>query len=55
MAMFLCYHLVGMFSFTETKAAEYAATMLNKSEQTVRRWRNAVVRNDGIMPESKHG
>ena len=23
-AMLLCYHLVGMFSFTETKAAEYA-------------------------------
>ena len=54
-AMFLCYHLVSMFSFTETKAAEYAATMLNKNERTVRRWRNAVVSNDGVMPESKHG
>ena len=31
-AMFLCYHLVGMFSF---KAAEYAATILNKNERTV--------------------
>ena len=27
-AMFLCFHLVTLFSFTETKAAEYAATML---------------------------
>ena len=54
-AMFLCYHLVGMFSFTETKSAEYAAKMLNKGERTVRRWRNEVVRNNGVMPESKHG
>ena len=54
-ALFLFHHLVGMFSFTETKAAEYDATMLNKNERTVRRWRNAVVRNDGVMPESKHG
>ena len=29
--------------------------MLNKNERTVRRWRNAVVRNDVVMPESKHG
>ena len=34
-AMFLCFHLVSTFSFTETKAAEYAATMLNKNERTV--------------------
>lgn len=32
-AMFSCYHLVSTFSFTETKAAEYAATILNKSDQ----------------------
>ena len=50
-AMFLCYHLASTFSFTETKAAECAANMLNKGE----RWRNAVVRNGGVMPESKHG
>ena len=28
----MCYHLVSTFSFTETKAAEYAATMLKKNE-----------------------
>ena len=50
-----CYHLLSMFSFTDTKAAEYAATMLNKNEGTVQRWRNAVVWNDGVMLESKHG
>ena len=53
--MFLCYHLVSTFSFTETKAAEYAAEMLNKGERTVQRWRNEVVRHDRVMPEWKHG
>ena len=53
-AMFLCYHLVSMFSFTETKAAEYAAQMLNKSDRTVRRWRSSLIENDGVFPESKH-
>ena len=42
-AMFLCYHLVSMFSFTETKAAEYAALMLNKSDRTVQRWRSGLI------------
>ena len=32
-AMFLCYHLVSMFSFTETKAAEYAALMTKAIER----------------------
>ena len=54
-AMFLCYHLVGLFSFTDTKAAEYAALMLGKSDRTVRRWRSGVVENDGVSPVSEHG
>jgi len=54
-AMFLCFHLVTLFSFTETKAAEYAATMLKKSDRTVRRWRSALIDNDGEMPECEHG
>ena len=29
-SLFLCYQLVHMFSFTETKAAEYAAAMVKK-------------------------
>ena len=44
-----------MFSFTETKAAEYAAQMINRSDRTVRRWRSSVIDNDGVLPESKHG
>lgn len=44
-----------MFSFTETKAAENAASMLKKSDRTVRRWRSGVIDNDGILPESRQG
>ena len=36
-AMFLCYNLVSMFSFTETKASQSAATMLKKNVRSVRR------------------
>ena len=43
-----------MFSFTETKAAEYAASMV-KSERTMRRWRSGFIDNDGVLPESQHG
>ena len=54
-AMFLCFQLVKQFEFTETKAAEYTAAMLNKGERTVRRWRSALVENDGVLPESEQG
>ena len=43
------------FSFTETKAAECAASMVKKSDQTVRRWRSASINNDGVLPESEQG
>ena len=55
MAMFLCFQLVKLFGFTETKAAEYTATMINKSERTVRRWRSGLIENDGVLPESQQG
>ena len=35
-SLFLCYHFVHAFSFTETKAAEYVASMMKKSDRTVR-------------------
>ena len=41
------------FSFTETKAAEYAASMMKKSDWTVRRWRSALIDNEGA--EIFHG
>ena len=54
-SLFLCYHFVHAFSFTETKAAEYAASMMKKSDRTVRRWRSALIDNDGVLPESEQG
>ena len=53
--LFLFYHFVHAFSFTKTKAAEYAASMMKKSDQTVRRWRSALIDNDGVLPESEQG
>ena len=55
LALFLSYQLVHMFSFTETNAAEYSAAMVQKSERIVRRWRSAVIQNDGVLPESQQG
>ena len=52
--LFLCYHFVHAFSFTETKAAEYAASMMKKSDRTARRWRSALI-NDGVLPELEQG
>ena len=52
--LFLFYHCA-CISFTETKAAEYAASMMKKSDQTVRRWRSALIDNDGVLPESEQG
>ena len=53
-SLFLCYHFVHAFSFIETKAAEYAASMMNKSDRTARRWRSALI-DDGVLPELEQG
>ena len=42
------------FSFIETKAAEYAASMMKKSDWTARRWRSALI-DDGVLPELEQG
>ena len=49
-SFFLCYHFVHAFSLIETKAAEYAASMMKKSDRTARRWRSTLI-DDGILPE----
>ena len=54
-SLFLCYHFMHAFSFTEIKATEYAASMVKKSDRTVRRWRSALINNDGVLPESEQG
>ena len=53
-SLFLCYHFVHAFSFIETKAAEYASSMMKKSDRTARRWRNALI-DDGVLPELEQG
>ena len=45
-SFFLCYHFVHAFSFIETKAAEYAASMMKTSDRTARRWRSTLI-DDG--------
>ena len=52
--LFLGYHFVHAFSFIETKAAEYAASMMKKSDLTARRWRSALI-DDGVLPELEQG
>ena len=53
-SLFLCYHFVHAFSFIETKAAEYAASMMKKSDRTAGRWRSSLI-DDGILPELEQG
>ena len=43
------------FSFTETEAAEYAASMMEKSDQTMRRWRSALIDKDRVLPNWSKG
>ena len=43
------------FSFTETEAAEYAASMMKKSDQTMRRWRSALIYKDRVLPNWSKG
>ena len=51
----LCHLMVTQFQFTETRAAEFTAELIHKSDRTVRQWRTDLVSNDGVMPESKQG
>ena len=53
-SLFLCYHFVHAFCFIETKAAEYAASMIKKSDRTARRWRSELI-DDVVLPESEQG
>ena len=49
-SFFLCYHFVHAFSFIETKAEEYAASMMKKSDRTARGCRSTLI-DDGVLPE----
>ena len=51
----LCFVLVKELSFTQTRAAEFTAKVLNKNDKTVRRWHTDLVANGGSISESKQG
>jgi len=55
LAMFMCHLMVTQFQFTETRAAEFTAELIHKSDRTVCQWHTDLVSNDGVMPESKQG
>ena len=55
LAMTLCFVLVKELSFTETRAAEFAARVIDKNDKTVRRWRTDLVSNGGSFTESSQG
>ena len=48
----LCFVLVKELSFTETKAAELSAKVINKNEKTIRRWPSDLVANGGSFSET---
>ena len=55
LALFLCYNLMSHFELNNTRAAEIAAEMVDKSDRTVRQWRTDLIANDGVLPETKQG
>ena len=38
-----------------TESAQLAASFVGKNDKTVRRWRTGVLRNKGVLPQSKQG
>ena len=55
LAIHLCSMLVKELSFTDTKAAELTAKIINKADRTIHQWHTDLVRNNGTFPESKQG
>ena len=53
--MLLCFVLVNELSFTETRAAELTARVIEKNDKTVCRWRTDLVTNGGSFTESSQG
>ena len=53
--IFLCFQLSKHFDLGDTKAAELAGMMINKSDKTVLEWRTQFFENNGEIPEGKQG
>lgn len=54
LGLFLTYNLQYTLNFTSTKACEYAAIMMGRSERTIRQWRSDFLDNAEIL-ENKQG
>ena len=55
LALFLCFQLTSHLNVGETKAAELASIMNNRSHKTIREWRTIFFQNEGEVPESTQG
>ena len=49
------FQLASHLNLGETKAAELASAMINKSDKTIREWRTHFFQNEGEIPESTQG
>ena len=55
LGLFLCFQMTRHLDIKETRAAELAGMMIEKSDKTVREWRKQFFENDAVIPESKQG
>ena len=55
LGLFLSFQLASHLNLGETKAAELASAMINKSDKTIREWRTHFFQNEGEIPESTQG
>ena len=54
LGLFLAYNFQYTLNFTATKACEYAAIMMGRSERSIRKWRSDFLKNGEIL-ENKQG
>ena len=55
LGLFLSFQLANHLKLGETKAAELASIMINKSDKTIREWRAHFFLNEGEIPENTQG
>ncbi len=55
LAVLLCHFSAKHHGMKATESAQLAASFVGKNDKTVRRWRTGVLRNKGVLPQSKQG
>lgn len=55
LSLFLCFQLTKHLALGETKAAELAGVMVEKSDKTIREWRKEFFENDGTVTAMQQG